>query len=345
MGDLGPNADIAVAVFRDVRLAPGEALALLDHNAFSTGAGAIALWDARQLADALMVAGALSLEGFAANLSMIHPAVAASRPYPGIRTLVGQLRAMLEGSYLWADGAARNLQDPLTFRGLPQTLGALRDGLDYASAQLAVELNASQGNPIVALDEERVISVANFDVIPLAAALDFVRISLAPALTSGAERTLKLLSNPWSGLPPGLNPEGGAGLGLAELGVAQQALVAEARLLAQPVSYEVASTSLSEGIEDRITLAPLSAHRVAHVVSLGWRCAAIELVVAAQAVDVRGVKPLGKGTAEAFRLVREQVPVFRATNDFPSDLDPLVAVLRDGRLSRIVDAAHATSRP
>jgi histidine ammonia-lyase len=341
-GDLGPNADIAAGLFAKVKLAAGEALALLNHNAFSTGSAALAIWDTRQLAASLAVAGALSLEGFAANLSVIHPAVAASRPYPGIQKSVAQLRALLDGSYLWRHGAARNLQDPLSFRGLPQTLGALWDALEFAERQLSIELNASQGNPLVAVEDDRIISAANFDVLPLAAALDTLRIALAPVLTSGGERTLKLLATPWSGLAPGLNVQGGAGLGLAELGVAQQALVAQARLLAQPVSFEVVSSSLAEGIEDRITMAPLSAQRLAEMVSLGQRTAAIELVVAAQAVEVRGAAPLGNGTAQALTSIRRLVPFLRAPREFPSDFEAVVELVRSAAL---VDRPPATASP
>lgn len=339
--DLGPNADIAAELFGATKLGAGEALALLNQNAFGTAAAALAVWDASQLAGAVEMAGALSLEGFAANLSILHETVGLSRPYPGLRRALDRLRKLLDGSYLWASGAARNLQDPLTFRGLPQTLGAFHDTLDYAQAQLAIELNASQGNPIVALDDDRVISVANFEIVPVAAALDFVRIALAPVLTSSAERTLKLLASPWSGLPAGLNPGGGASLGLGELGVADQSIVAEARLLAHPVSFEVVSSSLAEGIEDRITMAPLSARRLAEMTSLGRRAAAIELVVAAQAVEARGVKPLGAGTAEAVRAIRQRVPFLREPHEFPSDLEAVVELVRSGELSGRPQSAPA----
>lgn len=331
--DLGPNADLAAELFGAVELAAGEALALLNNNSFGTASAALAIWDSHRLADSVAIAGALSLEGFAANLSIIDPIVPASRPYPGLRRSVGRLRELLAGSYLWKEGAARNLQDPLTFRGLPQTLGALLDAQTYAEGQLAVELNASHSNPIVAVDDGRVISVANFEVVPLSAALDLVRIALAPVLTASVERTLKLLASPWSGLPPGLNPAGGSGLGLGELGVAQQAIVAEARLLAQPVSFEVVSSLLAESIEDRISLAPLGARRLGEMVSLGHRSTAIELVVAAQAIEARDVKPLGKGTATAFRLIRKSMPFLTTSTDFPSDLQPLVALVRDGDLA------------
>ena len=326
VADLSANADLAHGALGDFPLAAGEALALLCHNAVSTGHAALALADAAALLDALDVAGALDLEAFAANLGALDPAVADARPYPGIRASVERLRALLDGSYLGDDGAARNLQDPLCYRCLPQVHGAARDALRFASAQLAVELNAAQGNPLVA--DGRILAVGNFDALPLAAALDLVRIALAPALASACERSLKLLQRPLSGLPEGLAVrEGIAEDGLAEFGIAMQAIVAEARLLAQPVSFELISTTQAEGIEDRMTLAPLAARRTAELVELGSRAVAIELVIAAQAVDLRGARPLGKGTARAYEAVRELVPALRGGEPIPQDLEPVAALV------------------
>src|SRR5207302_5943406 len=100
----------------DFELAAGEGLALLDHNAFSTGHAALAVADARRLLDTLDAAAALDLEAFAANLSILHPAVAAARPFPGHAASAERLRTLLDDSYLWEKGSARNLQDPLSFR-------------------------------------------------------------------------------------------------------------------------------------------------------------------------------------------------------------------------------------
>lgn len=326
VADLSANADLAHGALGDFVLAAGEGLALLCHNAVSTGHAALALAEASALLDALDLAGALDLEAFAANLGALDPAVADARPYPGLRTSLERIRAALDGSYLWNDGVARNLQDPLCFRCLPQVHGAAHDALGFASAQLAVELNAAQGNPLVA--DGRILAVGDFDALPLAAALDLARIALAPVLASACERTLKLLQRPLSGLPEGLAVvEGVAEDGLAEFGIAMQAIVAEARLLAQPVSFELVSTTQAEGIEDRMTLAPLAARRVAEQVELGTRAVAIELVVAAQAIDLRGARPLGAGTARAYEAVRALVAPLRAGEPIPQDLEPVAALV------------------
>src|SRR5919106_910138 len=126
--DLPPLADLADELFGDVELAAKEGLALLNSNAFATALAALALADLERLLAAMDVAGALDLEAFAANLTLLHPAIGEVRPYPGIVESLDALRGLLEGSSLWEPGAARNLQDPLTFRCLPQVHGAVHLG-------------------------------------------------------------------------------------------------------------------------------------------------------------------------------------------------------------------------
>jgi histidine ammonia-lyase len=332
--DLPANADLAHGLFADIDLQAKEGLGLLNSNAFSTAIAALAVADTERLADALDVAGALDLEAFAANVTLLHPAIGDVRPYPGIVASLARLRELLDGSYLWDEDAARNLQDPLTFRCLPQVHGALRDALEFTRRQLEIELNASQENPLVLPDEDRIVSVANFDVLPLAAALDFLRIALAPVLTSAAERTEKLLQGPLSGLPDGLAPRQGlAENSLGEFGVPVQGLTAEARLLAHPVSFEVVTTTHAEGIEDRMTMAPLAARRLGEMAELGERIVAIELVIACQAVDLRRPDGLGGGTQKAYDLVRAIVPFMDEGDPVPSDLEPVRDLVRSGKLS------------
>ncbi len=340
-GDLGPMADLAHGLLErsGVVLAENEGLALVNSNAFTTAWAALALADASRLADVLDVAAALDLEAFGANVTSLHPAIGEIRPYPGLAFTLRRLTSLLSGSYLWGPGAARFLQDPLTFRCIPQVHGAARDALAYALAAAHTELNSSQANPVVLLDEGRIVSVGNFDIGPLAAALDFARIALAPVVTSANERLVKLLQAPFSGLPTGLAGTAGQGLetgedALSELAVAGQAITAEARLLAGPVSYELASSAKAEGIEDRTTMAPLSARRLAEMVGLIARVAAIELVVAAQAIDLRraagGAGGLGAGTDRAYRMVREIVPFVHSGGMLPPDLEPVVGLVTRG---------------
>jgi len=352
-GDLGPMADLAHGLITRTgfEVAENEGLALVSSNAFTTAWACLATADAEALLAVFDVAGALDLEAFGANVACLHPVIEQIRPFPGLIATLRQLRLLLAGSYLWQPGAARFLQDPLTFRCLPQIHGAARDALGYAMNILQIELNSSQSNPVVVPaanepgnepgDEQgRIVSVGNFDIGHLAAALDFLRIALAPVVTSANERAVKLLQAPYSGLPAGL----AAGVGspddaLAELAVAGQAITVEARTLAHPVSYELASSVKGEGIEDRATMAPLSARRLADMIALSARVVAIELVVAAQAIDLRalsvpdGQGQLGLGTGRAYRMIRELVPFTQADGTLPADLEPLVELITMGTLT------------
>ncbi len=333
MADLPANADLAYGLLDGFDPAAKEGLTLLDHSAYSTALAALAFTDAERLLDALDVAAALDLEALPANLTLLHPAIARVRPFAGLAAALERLRTLLEGSYLWAEGVAHSLQDPLSFRCVPQVHGAALDAFAFAGRQIAIELNASQENPLVLPDEGRIVSVGNFDVLTLAAALDFTRIALAPPLTSAAERTVKLLQAPVTGLPEGLAAETGlAESGLSEFGVPAQAFAAEARLLAQPVSVETMSSSHHEGLEDRMTLAPLGARRLAQMVELGERLVAVELVVAAQAIELRGRPQLGAGTGAAFARIRSVVPATRRGEAPPQDLEPVRELVRSGEL-------------
>ena len=146
--DLAQNADLAHGALQDVQLEAGEAIALLMSNAFSTGQSALAIADARSLLDWIDAAAALDFEAFRANVGALHSEVAAARPYQGIGETLTRMHDLLDGSALWEPGAARFLQDPLTFRCVPQVHGAARDALRFVQEQLAIELNAHQGNPL-----------------------------------------------------------------------------------------------------------------------------------------------------------------------------------------------------
>src|SRR6516162_6949320 len=183
-GDLGPMADLAPGriTHSGFEVAENEGLALVSSNAFTTAWACLATADAEALLAVFDVAGALDLEAFGANLACLDPVIEQTRPFPGLAVTLHQLRLLLADSYLWQPGAARFLQDPLTFRCIPHIHGAARDALDYARNILHLELNSSQSNPVVVVpagnERGQIVSVGNFDTGPLAAALDFLRIAL-----------------------------------------------------------------------------------------------------------------------------------------------------------------------
>ena len=178
-------------------------------------------------------------------------------------------------------------------------------------------------------DEDRAISTGGHEIAPVALALDHARLALAGAVTIGSERIQKLLDPRFTDLPTGLRARpDSAEDGLAIVGHGAASLAAEARLLAAPVTLEQPTSSIAAGIEDRVTMAPVAATRLLSMSELIVRLAAVELLCAAQAVDLRGtVAALGTGTSSAYRLVRRHLPSGDLTVDSGERLDALAAAL------------------
>ena len=336
--DLAPLSHLVSGILGGEPLAPGEAVALTSTNAFSTALATLALHDAHALLTTQAATAGLAFEGFRANPSPLHPAVDEVRPFPGLMRARRDLEQVLAGSRLSEPDGPRNLQDPLSYRNAAHVLGAAHDAVDHARGQLAIELNAHQSNPLVLTGADEVVSVANFETLPLALALDYARLGLAAAITCAAERVVKLLQSSHSGLPHGLRHAPGAEPALDVFAHTAVALAGEARLLAAPVSNELPSSSLEEGIEDRMTFAPLAARRLAEQTALGMRIAVIELVCAGEAIEIRrargeSIDPLGAGAAEAHDLLRRRLPAVGLLGEIPTDLEPLLADLTGGALA------------
>jgi histidine ammonia-lyase len=320
-----------------IELAPKEALALISANGVTLGRGSLVLHDVAVLVDLLQVAAALSLEAFAGNLSIIHPGMSRLQPQVGLTTAAERLRGLLAGSYLWEPHAARNLQDPLSFRCVPRSHGAVYDALWYTRLSLEAELNAANDNPLVLVGEGAIISVGNFDVVGLAMAFDLLRLAIANAIKVANERVQKLLWNHFSGLPSALSVDHGTSNGLKPMGRWCAALAAETRSLARPVTLDYTG-QVAEGVEDDASMAPLSVRRTHELVSLVHRTVAYELITAAQAVDMRGCKPLGRGTAVAYEAVREHVPMLRDVRSWDPDIEGLVEAISRGELDSRISA-------
>lgn len=327
-----------------ITLGPKEALGLISANCVTMGRGSLVLIDGADLIESMQIAAALSFEAFAANLSIIHPAAALARPHSGQTTAGARLRELLENSDLWQPGAARNLQDPLSIRCVPQTHGAVYDALSVARGSMEIELNSAGDNPLVLVDEEAIVSVGNFDVTSLAMAFDYLRLGLAHAAQVANERVQKLLWSHFSGLPTGLARREGITGGLRPLGRSFAALASEARFLANPVSLDY-SGQLAEGVEDHASMAPLAVSTTSTLVSLAHRLVALELIVAAQAIDLRGgPERLGGGTSRAYSLVREFAGTLDDETEWNADVEGLATLVGGGQLALRV-AYVAGSRP
>ena len=351
MGDVTPLAHIsrdlvylATGGAEGTKLQAGEALPLIAQSSVVTSHAAVAITEAKRLLSQLHVLCCLDVEGYAANPAPYNQLVSECRPHKGYRQAIDIINSLLKGGELFQTDQARqrHLQSPLTFRTAAGVLGAASDALEYSETQVGVELNAHQQNPMPISDNYcggdnsyRMNTTGHFDMQALSQAMDVARLALAPCLTAQIERSVKMLQSRDTGLPDGLadpKDDGAMGHGLSEILWPLQAMGAEARLIAvQMVSAEVGSGGMAEGVEDRLTMAALSAERLRKFVNLASRCVAISLTIACQAIDLRGCKlsPLLRQQHAQFRKL---VPVMGEGDAPPESLEAVVCALMSNEL-------------
>jgi histidine ammonia-lyase len=342
----GERLPAAVALRRaglePVRLGAKDGLAICSSSGTSVGATALALLDAEAWLSAAQIAAALSMEGFRASLSPLDPRVVDARPSPGQRWAADGLRALLAGGELTEPGAARRLQDPLSYRCASQVHGALRVALDALAAALAPELTGAADNPLVLAADDEILSNGNFHMPALSLALDTTAIAVAQVAGVVTERQVRLKSTALSDLPHNLVSADATASGMAPLSKTAQALTVEIRHRSAPLAIH--STIGAGGVEDDSTSAMQGALRLGEQLERLRLLVAVELMVAAQAVDLRGAMRMGAGAEAAYRCVRETVPEVREDRALGPDVERLAAeALGPGRelLARVGAAVGA----
>jgi histidine ammonia-lyase len=325
---------------------PKDGLAICSANSVSAGTAALALADARALLDCAQISAALSMEGFRAALTPLDPRVVSARPQPGQAWSATGLRALVAGGSLTEAGAARRLQDPLSFRCVSQLHGSLHAALALLAAALEPELNGAADNPLVLTDDDEIVSTGNFQVPALALALDAVAIGIAQVASAIAERQSRLKVTRLSGLPRSLVRHDDADptrTGLAALTKTAGSLVLEIRHRAAPVAIH--SIVSGDGVEDDSTGAAQAALRLIEQLTRLRLLVAAELMVAAQATELAAPQRLGAGTAEALRCVREVVTTVTEDRALGPDVERIAGTVLagDGLRRRVHDAAAAAA--
>ncbi|WP_431034873.1 aromatic amino acid lyase [Pseudomonas yamanorum] len=298
--DLAPLAHLSLAL--NVPLTGKDGLALVSANAASIGLGALLVAEAEQALQAVLAGLALSCEGYRANLSPFQPWASRLRPAPGQSGQSAAVLELLAGGEL-ADNP-RRLQDPLSFRCATVIQGAAQQAVQALRELIELELASGADNPALISEDALALATANFDSTHLALAAEGLGLALSRVAVCSAERIAKLLSPASSELPRFLIKQPGH-VGMAALQRTGSALVAEIGHLANPIP--AVSVPVADRVEDYAgqALAVIEKTRqlVQRVVWLG----SIELIVAAQAVDLRGTVQLGQGTRRIHEAVRSQV--------------------------------------
>jgi histidine ammonia-lyase len=324
---------LARAGIAPLRLGAGDALALISANSASVGRAALVLHDALALLEQWNVAVALSYEGFRANMSPLDARVVQARPAPGQVEIASRLRTLLAGSHLFAAGAARRLQDPLSLRCVPQVHGALWWMLGEARLQVELELNHSGESPLVLVEEAEMLSTSNFHVPALALSFDAAGIALAQTASLAVERCIKFMAPAMTGLPLQLTRHGPEESGFATVQKTLTALYNELRLRANPGSLDF--LPVSERVEDHAPMTVGVVEKLSEMIDRARYLVAIECLIAAQAVDLRGLaaEALGAGARTLHQRIRAHVPPLDHDRPLGPDIDRLERQLRSGAIA------------
>lgn len=297
---------LELAGIAPIKLAEKEGLSLINGTQIMLSIGALALSRALKLMEAAELITALSYEALTGHPRALDGRLHAVRRQAGQLTSAKIILRHLEGSYLFGKTVKRaRIQDPYSLRCAPQVHGASRDALGYIAGIVERELNAVTDNPLVFPGKDEVVSGGNFHGQPLAMAFDFGAIAIAE-LASISERRLELLLNPgMNGLTPFLSSDPGLDSGYMCTQYLSASLVNENKTLANPACTD--SIPGNAGIEDHVSMGMNSAKKFKAAVENTLTVLSLEMLAAAQAIDLKQVKKLGAGTQILYEKIRKEV--------------------------------------
>ncbi len=310
-----------------------EALSLINGSSLATALAALAVARARRLLASAEAACALSFEAIRADVQALSPRLAGAGRHPGIARAARHLRELVDGSELVA---GRRRSDSFSVRCAPMVLGAVHDALDHIGEVVTRELNGVSDNPMVFAGEE-VLEGGYFHGASVALAMDHLKVALAQLAGIAERRIFRLTYGALSGLPSFLVPDSGVNSGLMLAQYTAASLVSETKSLAVPASVDSVPTVQHQ--EDHVPMAPHAARGALEVIERVYDVVAIELLCAAQAVDLR-MDPVddapaspGDRTRRILERVREVVPRLFEDRVLHPDLAALGRAVRAGRFS------------
>ena len=290
-GDALKRAGIAPCPLR-----PKDGLALISANGMSIGMGALAVVDLEKLSEIADEIGCLSLEAVNGNIEPFREEVTSAKPFAGQLAAAEHMRQCLAGSYVEEPRVEPSVQDPLSFRVMPQVHGAMREYIAIARHVVEVELNSSGDNPMVSLERDALYSNGNFDPVVLGLSFETVRLALAHVAMLSERRINRLR---FHGIPAGkmaatrkrfpFRPYQGPSVHSAA------GLLAEIKHLANPVT--LMTTLVNPDAEDHSTLAPQSVTLTRSLLNRLQTLLAIEAVMACDVLgDEAALPDLGAGS-------------------------------------------------
>lgn len=304
-----------------------EGLALLNGTQFMSAHAVAAILEARKLWAAAAKIGAMSLDAFDGRIEPFGDEVNTVRQHNGQIETAKTFRSLLTGSQLIAQ-AKQHVQDPYSFRCIPQVHGAVLDTLNYVAEVIEKEINSPTDNPTIFPDKDIIVSAGNFHGEPIALPMDFLAVAMAELANISERRIYKLISGTRQ-LPSFLVAKPGLNSGFMILQYAAASAVNQNKMLCWPCSCD--SVPSSQGQEDHVSMGANSATKLLRVVANCRRILGIELINAAQALDFRrplhSSEPIEKLHTQFRRLVpfidvdTVMTPYIEAAAEFVKNLD------------------------
>lgn len=323
---------------KPLALGPKDGLAIFSSNAMGAGPGAIVLHELAAFLDIAGLVYAASLEGLDGNVAPLDDRNHARRGYWGQRSEARRGRAYLAGSYLHEPNPERPLQDPLCYRSFAQIHGAAREMLAYTWERLEIQLNSTDDNPCVLIEDREIVSSANFEPLNWVLGLEGLAIALSHVSKAASLRIVRLANPVFTRLPRFLSPADEV-LCYQTVQKTFAALDAEIRHLCNPCSMD--GMSLAGDMEDTSTNSPYVVQNLARIVDDLRYIFAVELMHAVQGMDLRAGKgskegkKFGRATTRLLDEVRARVPFYETDRNITLDIVALREMFVDGSLLAI----------
>lgn len=313
------------AKLKAMRLEEKEGLSLITGTQVMLAIGALALAKARRLCLKADKIAALTYEGLNASPEPLHPFIHEIRAQRGQIESARAILVELDGSNLLKEKHHPRVEEPYSLRCTPQIHGASRDAINFVVEVVERELNATTDNPLVFCELKKVLSGGNFHEQPVTLAFDIASIAISE-LATVSERRLEVLLNPNLSKLPAIQPlKEGISSGYMATQYLSASLVGETKLLANPACLH--SISGNTGIEDCVAMGMTAALKLKHLVEYVSVVLSLELMAAAQAIDMQKVKTLGKGTMQTRKTVRSVVSELTHDRILSEDIQKAVTAL------------------
>lgn len=314
--------------WKPVTLASKEGLALLNGTQFMSAYGVYCCLRVFKLSHLADIIAAISLDAFDGRIEPFHPLVQEIRPYQGQIKTARRIRSILEGSEL-INRSKNHVQDPYSFRCIPQVHGASKDSINYVAYVFKNEINSVTDNPTIFPDEDLIISAGNFHGQPLALALDNLCIAMSELGNISERRIYQLLSG-HRGLPNFLVARPGLNSGFMIPQYTAAAMVSHNKQLSTPASVD--SIESSQGQEDHVSMGANAAIKCYQVLLNLERILAIELFNAVQALDFRRPAKTSPFLEDFIGRYRQRVPFVEEDRVLYPDINESVRFLQDVEL-------------